>query len=185
LLLTSHSSEDEIDYSFEQRNASEQTFFGAGQYRSLPAQDKGILTLRNKLSKLLFKHLKKELPTLQADLNSKHSKTMEDLELLGEKRSTVAEQKRFLMSVATSYQAIVTSAVDGHYEHPFFVPIDTSGGFDVPANMRRLRAAVQHLNLKFASQMRQYGHKFRIWAGDGHAGTNSKKDLPEPPLEEY
>lgn len=74
LLLTSHSSEDEIDYSFEQRNASEQTFFGAGQYRSLPAQDKGILTLRNKLSKLLFKHLKKELPTLQADLNSKHSK---------------------------------------------------------------------------------------------------------------
>lgn len=183
--LTVYRSEDEIDSTFEQRNASEQSFFGAGQYRSLAVGDKGILTLRNKLSKLLFKHLKKELPTLQADLNSKHTKTMEDLELLGDKRSTVAEQKRFLMSVATSYQAIVTSAVDGHYEHSFFGPIDTVMGFDAPANMRRLRAAVQHLNLKFASQMRQYGHKYRIWAGDGHAGTNSKQDLPEPPLEDY
>lgn len=185
LQLTFSSSEDEMNSSFEQRNAAEQAFFGAGQYRTLLPEDKGILSLRNKLSKLLFKHLKKELPTLQADLNLKHLKTTEDIALLGEKRSTIAEQKRFLMNVATSYQAIVTAAVNGQYEHPFFGPIDPLMGFDVPANMRRLRAAVQHLNMKFASQMRQYGHKFRIWAENGRAGTNSEKDLPEPPLEEY
>ena len=48
--------------------------------------------------------------------------------------------------------------------------------------MRRLRAAVQHLNLQFASQMRQFSHKFRIWATDDAAGTNAKDDLPEPKL---
>jgi hypothetical protein len=51
--------ESEIDTSFPARNAAEKSFFGTGQYRSLPEGDKGIATLRSKLSKLLFKHLKK------------------------------------------------------------------------------------------------------------------------------
>jgi hypothetical protein len=110
---------------------------------------------------------------------------LEDLHALGEARSTTAEQKRFLMGIATAYQSIVSSAVDGHYEDPFFGRIDTDNGFTVAANWCRVRAAVQHLNLKFASQMRQYGHKYRIWAVKGMAGTNSARDLPEPPLEEY
>ncbi|EME83982.1 uncharacterized protein MYCFIDRAFT_187187 [Pseudocercospora fijiensis CIRAD86] len=176
--------EDEMDSTFESRNASERAFFSSGQYRDLPDTDKGITALRSKLSKLLFKHLKKELPNLQAELNAKHSKTVDALEQLGEKRSTIAEQKRFLMGVATAYQNIVGNAVDGHYENPFFGPINTEKGFEDAGNMRRLRAAVQQLNLQFASQMRQYGHKFRVWATKDAAGTNSKHDLPEPAMDE-
>lgn len=179
-------SEDEIDDSFAQRNASERAFFSTGQYRSLPENDKGITSLRTKLSKLLFKHLKKELPNLQAELNSKHEKTVKALHCLGEKRGTPAEQKRFLMNIAAGFQSIVDSAAEGHYESTFFGPIDATKGFEEVTNMKRLRAAVQYHNLQFASQMRQYGHKFRIWASDDAAGTNSRKDLPEPHLaEEY
>lgn len=54
--------EDEINSSFEAQNSSERYFFGNGGYRALPEGDKGITSLRTKLSKLLFKHLKKELP---------------------------------------------------------------------------------------------------------------------------
>lgn len=176
--------EEDMDWSFEKRNAQERAFFSNGQYRTLPESDKGVTTLRSKLSKLLFKHLKKELPNLQAELNAKHDKTVEALEQLGEKRSTTAEQKRFLMSVATSYQTIAASAVDGHYEHTLFDAIDTDKGLEDSGNMRRLRAAVQHLNLQFASQMRQYGHKFKIWATKDTAGTNSQSDLPEPEISE-
>ncbi|KXT04153.1 hypothetical protein AC578_40 [Pseudocercospora eumusae] len=176
--------EDEMDSAFETRNASERAFFSSGQYQDLPETDKGITTLRFKLSKLLFKHLKKELPNLQAELNDKHSKTVDALEQLGEKRSNAAEQKRFLMGVATAYQTIVANAVDGHYETPFFGPINTEKGFEDASNMRRLRAAVQQLNLQFASQMRQYGHKFRVWATKDAAGTNSEHDLPEPAMDE-
>ncbi|KXT17035.1 hypothetical protein AC579_4352 [Pseudocercospora musae] len=176
--------EDEMDSTFETRNASERAFFSSGQYQDLPETDKGISALRSKLSKLLFKHLKKELPNLQAEVNAKHSKTVDALEQLGEKRSNVAEQKRFLMGVATAYQTIVSNAVDGHYETPFFGSINTEKGFEDAHNMRRLRAAVQQLNLQFASQMRQYGHKFRVWATRDAAGTNSEHDLPEPAIDE-
>ncbi|KJY02324.1 dynamin family protein [Zymoseptoria brevis] len=178
-------SDEEIDSSFEARNSSEKAFFNAGQYRTLPDHDKGVDSLRAKLSKLLFRHLKKELPNFQAELNTKHHKTLDDLHALGEARSTTAEQKRFLMGIATSYQSIVSSAVNGNYDHSFFGHINPKEGFDDPANWCRIRAAVQHLNLKFASQMRQYGHKYRIWAMDGMAGTNSKRDPPEPDLEDY
>ena len=84
-----------MDASFVARNASEAAFFNRGVYRSLP-QTKGIASLRVRLSQLLYKHLKRELPNLQTELNPKHAKTVKDLMQLGEKRPTVAEQKRFL-----------------------------------------------------------------------------------------
>ena len=90
------------------------------------------------------------------------------------------------MAISTAFRGIVASAVNGHYKHPFFRAIDTTKGFEEASNMRRVRAAVQHLNLQFASQMRQYGHKYRIAATDDAACTNSSDDLPEPTLtEEY
>ncbi|PPJ56708.1 hypothetical protein CBER1_09501 [Cercospora berteroae] len=174
--------EDEIDTSFEARNNAERAFLGAGKYRTLPESDKGIEALRMKLSKLLFGHLKKELPHLQNELNSKYTQTTKALTALGVKRCTVAEQKRYLMNLATSYQDIVASAVDGHYDHPFFGSIDTNKGVEEPENFRRLRAVVQFLNLQFASQVRQYGQKYRVWGENGEAGTHSRDDLPEPEL---
>lgn len=103
---------------------------------------------------------------------------------MGDKRSTVTEQKRFLMGVSTAYQAIVVSAEKGHYEHAFFGPVDTDIGFQTETNCRRLRAAVQYYNLQFASAMRQYGHKYSIPATRDAVGTNSPSDLPEPPLDD-
>lgn len=126
------------------------------------------------------------MPNLQSELNIKHAQTEVDLQQLGERRSTAAEQKRFLIGISTAFQGIVNSAANGHYDLNFFGMINTEKGFEDPSNMRRLRAATQHLNLQFASQIRQYGHKFRIWAKDDAAGTNAEDDLPELELvDEY
>lgn len=171
--MVKNRSEDDIDASFQARNTSEAAFFSRGAYRTLQPDIKGVGQLRVRLSQLLYKHLKKELPNLQAEPNAKHAQTVRELSGLGEKPSTINEQKRFLMGIATAYQAIVSSAVSGHYEDPFFGAVDTSKGFEDNNNMRRLRAAVQHYNLQFASQMRQFGHKFRIPATNDAVGTNS------------
>lgn len=115
-----------------------------------------------------------------------HADITEELKQMGEKRSTYAEQLRFLTSLSIQYQNIVRSAVDGHYEHSFFESIDTTRGFDESRNRRRVRAAVQHLNLQFASQMRQYGHRYRIWATKESAGTDSQDDSQQQELlEQY
>ncbi|KAI7542914.1 hypothetical protein KC331_g7689, partial [Hortaea werneckii] len=114
----------------------------------------GIGTLRARLSQLLYKHLKTELPALQKELNDKHRDVCRELEQLGERRSTPQEQRRFLMGTSTTYQDIVKAAVNGQYEHEFFGDLDPDADVGDKSNMRRLRAVVQHFNLQFASTIR-------------------------------
>ncbi|KAI7196535.1 hypothetical protein KC352_g20746, partial [Hortaea werneckii] len=110
-------SDKESDKSFEERNAAEKSFFSQGSYRDLSQDILGIVALRTRLSQLLYKHLKTELPALQKELNDKHRDVCRELEQLGEKRSTPQEQRRFLMGISTTYQDIVKAAVNGQYEH--------------------------------------------------------------------
>ncbi|KAK1070387.1 hypothetical protein LTR48_009474, partial [Friedmanniomyces endolithicus] len=119
----------------------------------------GIESLRNRLSQMLYKHLKAELPSLQKELNEQHSEVVIDLEKLGEKRTTTREQRRFLMKLSQEYQDVVKAAVNGQYEHNFFGTLDPDTSIDDEGNMRRIRAVVQYLNMQFASAMREFGHK--------------------------
>ncbi|OQO03026.1 hypothetical protein B0A48_11310 [Cryoendolithus antarcticus] len=184
--ILKHRTEDDVAMSFEARNAQEKTFFSAGVYKSLPGHTKGISSLRVRLSQLLYTHLKKELPTLQKEVNTRLEQTADTLEELGEKRSTAAEQKRFLFGVSMQYQAIVQDAVKGDYAHPFFETSDNTQGFGDPVTARRLRAAVHHLNQQFAIQMRQYGHTFRITTEKDFDGTNAADEVPRKDiLSEY
>ncbi|RMY82913.1 hypothetical protein D0861_07662 [Hortaea werneckii] len=170
-------SDKESDKSFEERNAAEKSFFSQGSYRDLSQDILGIGALRTRLSQLLYKHLKTELPALQKELNDKHRDVCRELEQLGEKRSTPQEQRRFLMGISTTYQNIVKAAVNGQYEHDFFGDPDPDAGVGDKSNMRRLRAVAQHLNLQFASTIRQYGHKLAIIESDSEVAAN------EPELE--
>lgn len=89
--MVKNRSEDDIDASFQARNTSEAAFTSKGAYRTLQPDIKGVGQLRVHLSQPLYKHLKKELPNLQAELNAKHTQTVRQLGELGEKRSTVSE----------------------------------------------------------------------------------------------
>lgn len=165
------------------RNVEESSFLGSGAYRSLPSASKGIAALRVRLSQLLYSLLKDELPKLRVKLNEKIAGIESAIANLGEKRSTFPEQRRFLLWISAAYQAIVQAATDGHYEDAFFGEPNLEAGFSDPTNMRRLRAAVQHLNEQFASQVRKYGHKYRIKTTKEHAGTNWEGDAAEPALD--
>ncbi len=66
------------------------------------------------------------------------------------------------MKLSTEAHDILKAAVNGHYEQDFFGSVDASAKIEAAANVQRLRAVIQHLNLDFAKQMRLYGQKYKI-----------------------
>jgi hypothetical protein len=111
---------------------------------------------------LLYKHLKKEIPNLKVELDSLMASTSKELVLLGQKRSSIEEQKFYLTRMFMEGHKILDAAVRGIYEGGFFVPIISKAAVHDKTNVRRLRAVVQQLNLDFARIMRKHGHKFTI-----------------------
>lgn len=159
--------DDEMSYTFTQRNKAETLFFSKGRYNDLPRENMGVDPLRERLSKLLLNHLIKELPSLKEEMSTKLQNTLEEIERLGEKRSTSEEQRMMLMKISMSIRDIISSAVKGYYENNFFGTVDMTAGVDSKANIRRFRAVIQHLNLRFADNMRLRGHRYAVGSGPG------------------
>jgi hypothetical protein len=105
--------EEEMDFSFAERNAAEALFFSKGRYVNLSRECVGIESLRERLSKLLLNHLVKELPSLKDEMHTKLQATADEITKLGEKRSTITEQRLLLMKVSMQINDILKSAVKG------------------------------------------------------------------------
>lgn len=108
------SSEKEMHCSLEERDANENIFFSSGAYRQLDRKNVGIEELRKRLSTLLYEHLKKELPSLQDELEANYETTRTTLDMLGQARETPKEQKRYLIRLTQSFYNLTKAAVDGY-----------------------------------------------------------------------
>ena len=75
----------------------------------------GVDALRGRLSKLLYNHLKKELPGLRGELDSIMVSTIKELELMGQTRATIQDLRLFLMKICVDAHAIMDAAVLGTY----------------------------------------------------------------------
>jgi uncharacterized protein YdcH (DUF465 family) len=162
--------------SVAERNSNESHFFKQGNYRSLPQGITGIDSLRQRLSSLLFDHLKKELPALKEELDGMLKSTSEELFALGKSRSTLVDQKVFLAALFVSTHSTIEHAIRGNYEGDFFGDIDKKAAVDSESNSRRLRAVVQHLNMKFARTMHVRGHQYTIREEDEEDDTAESGD---------
>lgn len=169
----------ELGMTFQERNSSERMFFNDGRYRHLPRDMVGIEMLRTRLSQLLNNHLKKEIPHLKKELDIKLKDTMDEFGRLGDKRTTISEQKMFLMGISMTINDILKSAVKGHYENPFFGSVEMNAAVDSTENIRRFRAVIQHLNLQFAKQMSRYGKKYAIPPANDKGEENNSEDEDE------
>jgi hypothetical protein len=72
----------------------------------------------------------------------------EVLARLGSARTTVMEQRRYLLKPITGFSNLASAAIDGVYMDAFF-----RGSYD-----RRLRAVVQNTLADFAKEMRERGY---------------------------
>ncbi|XP_014560166.1 hypothetical protein COCVIDRAFT_23652 [Bipolaris victoriae FI3] len=169
--------DNQMNFSFDQRNKDEALFFSKGRYAQLPRECVGITSLRERLSKVLLHHLIRELPSLKEEMMTKYRATLDEISNLGEKRNTSHEQRVFLMKISMKVNDILKSAIKGYYESPFFGTINKDAAVDSSGNIRRFRAVVQHFNMGFAKDMRLRGHRYKFEAGPGDDERDSREAM--------
>ena len=154
---------EEGSSSFEQRNMSEIGYFRTSNFSTLPKECVGITSLRERLSQLLFDHVKHELPKLGKDLEEAFTDTQLNLDALGNRRATPQECKAFLTQLSLDLYEVGKAAVNGHYEGEYFAH-DSDHTFSVesPTTIRRLRAVIQYKNSQFSNLLRTRGCKYHI-----------------------
>ncbi|EKG09996.1 hypothetical protein MPH_12921 [Macrophomina phaseolina MS6] len=98
------------------RYAEEERFFRTVVPWSGLAKDRvGVEALRERLQVILAAHIRREFPKVKLEVSKKLKECRESLESLGLKRDTSAEQSRFLMEMATRFQALTTQALEAKY----------------------------------------------------------------------
>jgi hypothetical protein len=168
--------DNQMQFTFAQRNQDEKVFFSKGRYADLPRECVGVDSLRERLSKLLLSHLIKELPALKEEMSNKLQGTKDEIEKLGEQRNTIHEQRMVLMKISMRIHDILKSATKGYCEAPFFGSINMEAAVDHTENIRRFRAVVQHVNLTFSNDMRLRGHKYGFGAGPGDKDKDTEAE---------
>lgn len=167
---------DERDFSLMERSASEDTYFRTSNFKCLPDDCVGIDALRTRLSKLLFEHVRQELPKLRSDLEEALTAASKQLSVMGERRSTSADCRKLLTQLSLAYWESCKAAVDGHYEGEYFnsdSDSDLSFSLDLPSTIRRMRAVIQSMNGKFSDDVRVKGHKYQIDMSGNADATDS------------
>lgn len=157
----------------KRRDEDETQFFSEGIWAGLPRGLLGITELNGRLSKVLLNQIAQELPNVIKEIGTKLKHCSEQLETLGQPRSTPAEQVYYLMQVSQAFQTLVKAAVDGTYNDPFFEDPETDRGYE-----QRIRAVIQNLNRDFAKVINDRGHYRQIasgtvpWTADKEAEPN-------------
>ncbi|KAK3175407.1 hypothetical protein K4F52_010291 [Lecanicillium sp. MT-2017a] len=137
-----------------QRDESEAQFFRSGVWARVDAKHVGVLSLRPRLSNVLREQILQQLPSLLHDVASEMDSCSAELQRLGAARSTVREQRRYLLQVSREFTTLMQAAVDGEYNNAFFGSAKTDEGA-----RRRLRARIQNALEHFAENMRLNGQR--------------------------
>jgi hypothetical protein len=171
---------EETGSSLEERNASEASYFRNSRFNSLAKENVGIDSLRNRLSLLLFEHVKQELPRLRQDLEGALGDAKKQLTLMGDRRSKANECKTFLTQLSLEYYEICKAAINGYYEAPYFHQnMDVPFTIKPPSNFTRLRALVQYLNIDFEKTVHVLGHKYHIDMADDMIAPSATPSVTE------
>lgn len=183
--IVKNRSHAEADDSLVQRNISESTWLRNSNFNVLGQENLGIGSLRKRLSKLLFEHVKLELPKLRQELESRLKGYKQDLAAMGESRATPSECRSFLIALSQDIREVCVNAVNGHYQNEFFTQKSEliNCGTDVDLPITRVRAVVQCINTSFAEHFKTYGHKYQF-SIDNH-GFLSDDDPKVPPSKSW
>lgn len=162
-----NSSEQERNDGSHDRDSEEQRFFQRGAWASLPPANRGIESLRNKLSKVLLEHIKGNLPGLIREIENSLKAREEELQQLGKPRTTPEEMRSYLVGIAETFQRLALDAVEGRYGDQFFGDLSTVD--------QKLRARLRQMNRAFDDTMLSKGATYSITReiendSDNHTG---------------
>lgn len=161
----------------ENRDEQETEFFNKNtSFSTLPKSQVGISSLRTRLSSVLFDQIKVELPLLVEDIESRVRATKAARDRLGPGRSTIDEQRSFLIELSESFQNICRDAVAGHYDHDFF-----RGDVD---GERRLCANLMNKHFEFARSLRRKGASWKIIREQSQNNNDNSSEITDDSEEE-
>lgn len=149
-----NSSEQERSDGSHDRDLEEQRFFQRTGWSSVSPANRGIGSLRDKLSKVLFEHIRASLPGLIRDIENSLGEREEELKQLGKSRSTPEEMRSFLLGIAEDFQRLARDAVEGRYGDRFFG--------NLSANDQKLRARLRQMHHAFDAAMLDKGATYSI-----------------------
>ncbi|CAG8028979.1 unnamed protein product [Penicillium salamii] len=145
----------------DERDTQERSFFESGPWASLSKSQVGIATLRNRLSKILLHHIRRDLPDLIADIQQKISHNEEKVEKMGAPRVTIQDQRQYLIEISSRFARITNQALNGSYVDEFFGG-HKEGTDDSNFHLRRLRAAMREIAESFEEAMSLRGARRMI-----------------------
>ncbi|KAI1273907.1 P-loop containing nucleoside triphosphate hydrolase protein [Xylaria sp. FL0933] len=150
------------------RNEEEAIFFSEGVWSRLSSSKVGVKELRTRLSDVLLQQVATELPSLIMEIDNKLQDCTYHLDQMGEPRTTVYEQRRFLAHIGQRFEHLIHDIKNGIYTGTFFDEADTERGYE-----QRLRAVIQRLNEEFASEMSQRGRARHIRSAGERMSPNT------------
>ncbi|KAH8686356.1 P-loop containing nucleoside triphosphate hydrolase protein [Ilyonectria robusta] len=152
----------------ESRDNAEKKFFDSGVWANYSSNNKGVGSLRHKLSKVLTKHIHLSLPGVIEDIENKLEAQQERLQSLGKARSNTLEIRQYLVDIAERVRDLTRIAVRGTYDGKFFTDLhmnDLEQG-QISSDQRKLRAVIRNLNRAFDTVISVRGSKMRIVGND-------------------
>jgi GTPase SAR1 family protein len=147
------------DISDDARDEMEKVFFNQGRWASLSRECVGIESLRRRLSSILLKLIRRNLPGLITEIQDKVSDRQQRLSKLGHPRSTLQQQRGYLLGISSNFERITLQALNGMYADEFFGGLDDTSSTE---DFRRLRAVIRQLNEYFAEAMAIRGCRRKI-----------------------
>ncbi|KAL4915998.1 P-loop containing nucleoside triphosphate hydrolase protein, partial [Aspergillus aurantiobrunneus] len=143
------------------RDEQEREFFDQGRWATISRECVGVDNLRHRLSTILLKHIQNNIPGLIADIHQNIADRKERLAKLGPSRSTLQQQRGFLLDIGSNFERITDQALNGMYADKFFNGLE---GRTTDTN-RLLRATIRQLNEFFAQAMTVRGCRRTIFEG--------------------
>lgn len=141
----------------KKRDREEVEYFEISSFNTLPAGSKGVSRLRQRLSKVLFNQIRRQLPNLIGDIEQGSASCEAALEKLGPARAAIEEQRTLLLDLSEAFQNLCRDAIKGPYNDPFF-----GDGLIAAGKEKRLRAVVRNMQIDFAEIIRTQGCKWEI-----------------------
>ncbi|KAL2020342.1 hypothetical protein VTK56DRAFT_8570 [Thermocarpiscus australiensis] len=162
-------SESERSSGDDARDAIEHRFFRSGTWSSIVPANRGVESLRKRLSKVLLDHIRTNLPGLIHEIEANLRTRQEALDRLGSSRSTTEELRSYLLGIAEDFQRLARDGIEGRYSNEGFF-----GGIDEKET--KLRAKLRNRNRAFDAVMKVKGARYKILWDDGDAADENPDD---------
>lgn len=157
------------EFDFEARDRAEIEFFTTKRsttpsWLDVGRHNWGVKALRERLSIIQFNHQRRCFPAVTKDIREHLDEREEMIRRMGTKRSTPEDMREFLHGKAVEFRMLAKSALEGHYNEPFFRR---------HRNAYNLRSQIRNLNDVLAFVMMERGAKSTI--------TRATETTPPPP----